>query len=168
MLLASNGHIVGNHLNQKLLRTQPILENVRQQPISYQEFSLQNSSQNCCSKTTETLFLILHIVSLMTNLDCNCCIWQVFDLQYASPATVSRCGMVYVDPKNLGYLPFWQKWVNSRTAKIEKDNLQRLYDKYVPTLVDMVVEGIVDGRQGEKMKTIVPLTNLNMVSFSLV
>ena len=90
---------------------------------------------------------------------------QVFDLQYASPATVSRCGMVYVDPKNLGYLPFWQKWVNSRTAKIEKDNLQRLYDKYVPTVIDMVVEGIVDGRQGEKMKTIIPLTNLNMVRF---
>ena len=93
------------------------------------------------------------------------CIFQVFDLQYASPATVSRCGMVYVDPKNLGYLPFWQKWVNSRTAKVEKDNMQRLYDKYVPTLVDMVVEGIIDGRQGEKMKTIVPLTNLNMVGF---
>ena len=88
---------------------------------------------------------------------------QVFDLQYASPATVSRCGMVYVDPKNLGYLPFWQKWVNTRTAKIEKDNFQRLYDKYVPTLIDMVVEGILDGRQGEKMKLIIPLTNLNMV-----
>ena len=43
--------------------------------------------------------------------------------------------------------------------------MQRLYDKYVPTLVDMVVEGIIDGRQGEKMKTIVPLTNLNMVGF---
>ena len=46
--------------------------------------------------------------------------------------------------------------------------MQRLYDKYVPTLVDMVVEGIIDGRQGEKMKTIVPLTNLNMVGFVLI
>ena len=46
--------------------------------------------------------------------------------------------------------------------------MQRLYDKYVPTLVDMVVEGIMDGRQGEKMKTIVPLTNLNMVGFVLL
>lgn len=89
---------------------------------------------------------------------------KVFDLQYASPATVSRCGMVYVDPKNLRYTPFWEKWVNSRSSKAERDDLPRLYEKYVPTLIDMVIEGIIDGRQGEKMKTIIPLTDLNMVS----
>ena len=32
-------------------------------------------------------------------------LFEVYDLQYASPATISRCGMVYVDPKNLGYQP---------------------------------------------------------------
>lgn len=30
--------------------------------------------------------------------------------------------------------------------------------------MDMIVEGIVDGKQGEKLKTIVPQTDLNMVS----
>lgn len=30
-------------------------------------------------------------------------LYEVFDLQYASPATISRCGMVYVDPKDLKY-----------------------------------------------------------------
>lgn len=92
----------------------------------------------------------------------------MFDLQYASPATISRCGMVYVDPKNLGYKPYWQKWLNQRSNKSEKEDLGRLYDKYVPSLIDMVVEGIQDGRQGEKMKTIIPLTNLNMVGSLLV
>ena len=29
-------------------------------------------------------------------------VMEVADLQYASPATISRCGMVYVDPKDLG------------------------------------------------------------------
>ena len=44
-------------------------------------------------------------------------LFEVFDLQYASPATISRCGMVYVDPKNLGYEPYWQRWLNRRAAK---------------------------------------------------
>ncbi|XP_067660223.1 dynein axonemal heavy chain 10-like [Haliotis asinina] len=91
-------------------------------------------------------------------------LFEVFDLQYASPATISRCGMVYVDPKNLGFKPYWQKWVKTRPNKTERDELTRLYDKYVPCLIDMVVEGIVDGKQQEKLKTIVPLTNLNMVT----
>ena len=71
--------------------------------------------------------------------------------------------MVYVDPKNLGYDPFWQKWVGDRPTKFEIEEMQRLYHKYVPNCIDMIIEGIVDGKQGEKMKTIVPLTNLNLV-----
>jgi len=41
-------------------------------------------------------------------------LFEVFDLQYASPATISRCGMVFVDAKNLGYEPFFERWVNSK------------------------------------------------------
>lgn len=41
-------------------------------------------------------------------------LFEVYDLQYASPATISRCGMVYVDNRNLGYEPFIWKWLNSR------------------------------------------------------
>eukprot|EP00494_Astrolonche_serrata_P024718 UN24978 len=36
---------------------------------------------------------------------------EVFDLQYASPATISRCGMVYVDNKDLGYKPYFEFWL---------------------------------------------------------
>ncbi|KAM9193992.1 dynein axonemal heavy chain 10 [Dugong dugon] len=91
-------------------------------------------------------------------------LFEVGDLQYASPATVSRCGMVYVDPKNLKYEPYWKKWVNQIQNKVEQGDLQRLFGKYVPCLIDMIVQGIVDGRQGEKLKTIVPQTDLNMVT----
>ncbi|XP_036076372.1 dynein heavy chain 10, axonemal isoform X2 [Rousettus aegyptiacus] len=91
-------------------------------------------------------------------------LFEVGDLQYASPATVSRCGMVYVDPKNLKYQPFWKKWVNQIPNKVEQGHLQSLFEKYVPYLIDVIVEGIVDGRQGEKLKTIVPQTDLNMVT----
>ena len=101
------------------------------------------------------MHLAFHVYDLLT--------FQVYDLQYASPATISRCGMVYVDPKNLGYLPYWQKWLKCRGGKEERDDLKRMFDKYVPALIDMVVEGIQDGRQGERLRTIVPLSSLNMV-----
>ncbi|KAL8180178.1 UNVERIFIED_CONTAM: Dynein heavy chain 10, axonemal [Gekko kuhli] len=91
-------------------------------------------------------------------------LFEVGDLQYASPATVSRCGMVFVDPKNLKYRPYWQKWTNQRSNKQEQLLLNRLFDKYVPFLLDMIVEGIVDGRQGKRLKTIVLQTDLNMVT----
>ncbi|XP_071880489.1 dynein axonemal heavy chain 10 isoform X1 [Anas platyrhynchos] len=90
-------------------------------------------------------------------------LFEVGDLQYASPATVSRCGMVFVDPKNLKYKPYWQKWIQKRENEQERIELNRLFEKYVPCLIDMITEGIVDGKQGERLKTIVPQTDLNMV-----
>ena len=87
---------------------------------------------------------------------------QVGDLQYASPATVSRCGMVYVDPKNLGFKPFWERWVNA-LPEADRPEFIRLFDKYVPQCISLILEGFMDGRQGEKLKTIVPVTNLNLV-----
>uniref|UniRef100_A0A3B4UD57 Dynein axonemal heavy chain 10 n=1 Tax=Seriola dumerili TaxID=41447 RepID=A0A3B4UD57_SERDU len=83
-------------------------------------------------------------------------LFEVGDLQYASPATVSRCGMVFVDPKNLRYTPYWQRW--------EQEVLNKLFEKYVPSSIDMIVDGIVDGKQGQKLKTVVPQTDLNMVT----
>jgi dynein heavy chain len=58
-----------------------------------------------------------------------CLLFEVGDLQYASPATVSRCGMVYLDPKNLGYKPFYQKWVSSRKSRADGEMLGNLFEK---------------------------------------
>lgn len=35
---------------------------------------------------------------------------------YASPATISRCGVVYVDSNQLGYKPFWHRWLQNRST----------------------------------------------------
>ncbi|XP_054248884.1 dynein axonemal heavy chain 10 [Indicator indicator] len=90
-------------------------------------------------------------------------LFEVGDLQYASPATVSRCGMVFVDPKNLRYKPSWEKWIKGRESEQERTELNRLFEKYVPSLIDMIVEGITDGSHGERLKTIIPQSDLNMV-----
>ena len=44
------------------------------------------------------------------------------------------------------------------------EELNRLYDKYIPEMMLYVIEGVLDGNQTEKLKTIAPLTNLNLVS----
>lgn len=72
--------------------------------------------------------------------------------------------MVYVDPKNLGYQPYWTRWCTARGSDKEQEELNRLYEKYVPVSIDLILEGILDGKEGKKLKTIIPLTNLNMVS----
>lgn len=102
----------------------------------------------------------------------NCCLTrvscfprpQVFDLQFASPATISRCGMVYVDSRNLGYRPYIWTWLNTRQKASEADMLRGLFEKYAVPCVDWVVEGIDGDDLVRKPKLTIPLTNLNMIT----
>lgn len=90
-------------------------------------------------------------------------LFEVGDLQYASPATVSRCGMVYLDPKYLGYKPYWEKWVKNRQTVYEQGILKQLFDKYIPIIFEFVIDGIMNGIQSKPLRRVVPLTNLNLI-----
>ena len=99
-------------------------------------------------------------------------ICETFDLQYASPATISRCGMVWVDPKNLGYLPYYERWIRTRYGnsvlidddkKIYADLMLKLFDAFVPKGIDRILFGMSDGEMVPKLNQVIPISNLNMV-----
>ena len=67
--------------------------------------------------------------------------FEVADLAVASPATVSRCGMIYMEPDALGWQPLMLSWMNTIPAGVQhelKDLLQSLFEWVVPPCVEFI------------------------------
>lgn len=45
-------------------------------------------------------------------------LFEVQDLAVASPATVSRCGMVFISSENLGWIPYVETWLTITFEKL--------------------------------------------------
>ncbi len=66
--------------------------------------------------------------------------FEVEDLAVASPATVSRCGMIYMEPAALGIRPLCVAWLKTLPPSFASfaPDLQELFDLYVPEAVTFV------------------------------
>ncbi|KAM9845816.1 dynein axonemal heavy chain 6 [Aulostomus maculatus] len=70
-------------------------------------------------------------------------IFEVQDLAVASPATVSRCGMVFIDPSELKWMPLVQTWISGLRPKLPEAVLMyllELFEKYVEQGLQFVVK----------------------------
>ncbi|XP_028284655.1 dynein heavy chain 6, axonemal [Parambassis ranga] len=70
-------------------------------------------------------------------------VFEVQDLAVASPATVSRCGMVYIDPDELKWMPYVQTWISGLGDKLPdlvRTYLLELFEEYVEKGLQFVVK----------------------------
>ncbi|KAK2490477.1 LOW QUALITY PROTEIN: hypothetical protein MC885_016050 [Smutsia gigantea] len=63
-------------------------------------------------------------------------VFEISHLRTATPATVSRAGILYINPADLGWNPVVSSWIERRKVQSEKANLMILFDKYLPTCLE--------------------------------
>ncbi|MCO5581018.1 hypothetical protein L7F22_034894 [Adiantum nelumboides] len=90
-------------------------------------------------------------------------IFEVGDLAVASPATVSRCGMVYLEPHQLGWHPLMLSWLETLPTSIHgqtKSHLRGLFEWLVPPSLKFVRKNIKEVSQTADANLVVGLMRL--------
>lgn len=70
------------------------------------------------------------------------------DLAVASPATVSRCGMIFMEPNSLGYDVILQSWIQCIPDKLRTSEmiskLWSLFDLFIPSIIQFLRRYMVE------------------------
>ncbi|XP_029142079.1 dynein heavy chain 12, axonemal [Protobothrops mucrosquamatus] len=85
-------------------------------------------------------------------------IFEAMDLSQASPATVSRCGMIYLEPSQLGWKPLVTSWLSTLPEPLNEKEFQDLFEE----LFDWLVPPALRVRR-KQCKELVPTSNSNNV-----
>ena len=67
-------------------------------------------------------------------------VFEVDDLSQASPATVSRCGMVYTSSNTLSWRPLVATWIKNLPEKILDDKMKIILNDLFETHIDNIIE----------------------------
>lgn len=87
-------------------------------------------------------------------------IFEISDLKYATPATVSRAGILYINATDLGWNPYVQSWLDKRDDTSEKATLSLLFDRYVNPCLDQLRSGKFKTVKVEEFSLVCTLCNL--------
>ncbi|XP_055336177.1 dynein axonemal heavy chain 7-like isoform X2 [Paramacrobiotus metropolitanus] len=85
-------------------------------------------------------------------------IFEPMDLEAASPATVSRCGMIYMEPTALGWQPLVKSYITDLPQSVgpkQRALLEKLFATYVQPCLDFV--------RRNNLKEHSPTSNANLV-----
>jgi dynein heavy chain, axonemal len=90
-------------------------------------------------------------------------------LKNATPATVSRAGILFINESDIGWRPFVDSWIQKRMDTIEKNVLPSLFDRFIDGLVEMTRRGykeVTNLRLINKVSTVVYLLEGILASLS--
>ncbi|KAK4884824.1 hypothetical protein RN001_001095 [Aquatica leii] len=87
-------------------------------------------------------------------------LFEISNLRTATPATVSRAGILYINPADLGWNPYVASWIDTR-SETEKTNLMIFFDKYIPPCLEMVKSKL------KKITPIVEIAHIHMLCYLL-
>ena len=80
-------------------------------------------------------------------------LFEISHLRTATPATVSRAGILYVSTHDIGYAPVFLSWIEQRESTNERNQLLLLlFDKYIPRCLELLKSG--------RVRTITPLVDV--------
>nr|KAJ3421411.1 Dynein heavy chain 1, axonemal [Polyrhizophydium stewartii] len=88
--------------------------------------------------------------------------FEVQDLAFASPATVSRCGMIYVEPGALGISPLVKSWLKMQGVSLG-DKLYPVFVAVLQPMLDHYLDASLEFVR-KSIREAVPTTNGNLVA----
>ncbi|XP_077065347.1 dynein axonemal heavy chain 11 [Siphateles boraxobius] len=81
-------------------------------------------------------------------------LFEISHLKHATPATVSRAGILYINPQELSWNLCVTSWIDQRERQTERAHLTILFDKYVPRCIE---------KMRNSFKTIIHIPENSMV-----
>jgi len=81
-------------------------------------------------------------------------LFEIENLREASPATVSRAGIIFMNDTDVGWAPFMQSWIDSREFESERAMLSANFEFYALKCLDF---------RKRNTKSVVPLPEINII-----
>ncbi|PRP75973.1 hypothetical protein PROFUN_01689 [Planoprotostelium fungivorum] len=92
----------------------------------------------------------------------NTMVFETEDLSEASPATVSRCGMVYMEPADLGVQPIIESWLKSLhlVFRPHLKSLRNFFERFLEPSLTLLRKNLKEAVTTSDISLVISLTNI--------